>query len=100
MKRTTLKQNRQPLLQNQKTSMQKKNPTSINYEKPTVIHRINASWRAKWYQKKSYPGEEIVCRRKRTLELRRTFYAQIKDFLTLRKEGSEGYLGLLGVEWL
>lgn len=34
--------------------MQKKNPTSINYEKPTVIHRINASWRAKRYQKKSY----------------------------------------------
>lgn len=56
---------------------------------------MNAAWRAKRYQEKSYPGE-IATRRKRTLELQVTFLCEDPIFFSGRNEGSDRYLGASG----
>lgn len=72
---TNLKQNQQPFLKNQQASMQNK---TITDAKPTVMHWINARWRAKRYMY-MYPGENVTWR-KRTLRYRERIHARIQTF--------------------
>lgn len=82
---TNLKQNQQPFLKNQQASMQNK---TITDAKPTVMHWINARWRAKRYMY-MYPGENVTWR-KRTFEISGTYSCADPDFFS-RWEGGGGW---------